>query len=207
MREPIGKPLKHGLGCVQLALLLSCGFGACVAAAANESELVEVEVAGTVDAAAGDVVAVLMDLERFAEWFPSLSRWQVLERDDETALVYGRQDLPWPVADRDYVVEYRWTTQPDGAFRLDAEGRSGVGPSPQADTVRLEQLHSVWLVRPEGVRAAVRYVYRGAPGGRLPDWVSRIGWRSHAGILLEQLEAETLRRVSSSVPAPRAAQD
>ena len=53
------------------------------------------------------------------------------------ALVYGRQALPWPVRDRDYVVRYRWRDAPDEEFALIAESVTDEGPPPRDDVLRV----------------------------------------------------------------------
>ncbi len=192
------KALNQAQRCVYLVALL-CGWLSLVPKLASaESEPIDIEVTGTIDAPYAEVVAVLLDLERFGDWFPSLSRWEVLSRTD-VAVVYGRQDLPWPLADRDYVVEYRWSTDASGEFRLEANGTNGAGPAPFDEVIRLERLRSQWTVRDAGDGSAVRYHYSGDPGGSIPDWIGRIGWRSQAKVLIEQLEGEVTRRRNAPV--------
>lgn len=137
---------------------------------------------------------VLLDVSSFDAWMPGLLRWEVLERAPGALRVYGRHDLPWPLADRDYVVRYAWSEEP-GGFALEARSVAG-GPDPEPRVVRLERVYSRWELRP-GDRGGswVRYTYDGELGGRLPSfWVER-AWRSQAPELLARLEA----RAASSV--------
>lgn len=156
---------------------------------------IEVVVEGVVEAPMLLVRSVLLDLEGLGDWFPATEDWTVLRREPDSALVYGRQVLPWPVRDRDYVVRYRWRDTPEGEFALLAESVTGVGPAPREDAVRVLRLRSEWRIRAEGpARTAVRYHYAGDLGGSLPDWVARIGWQSQTGRVIDGL-AEAVERV------------
>jgi len=113
-----------------------------VRAAADESNVlpIEVEVVGDIAAPLLAVRAVLLDLEGFPRWYPATKEFRVLDRPAaDSALVYGVQALPWPVGDRDYVVEYRWYEESD-AFVLLATARVAADPASPAGVVRVERI-------------------------------------------------------------------
>lgn len=159
---------------------------------------IEVEVAGLVAAPLVRVRAVLLELEGFGGWFPATDEWRVLDRPEpQRATVYGRQALPWPVSDRDYVVAYRWGDE-DGAFWLRATALAGAEPGPRRGVVRVERMETEWWIESTPGGTAVRYRYRGDAGGRLPGWVARVGWRSRTPIVIERLREEVLRDAATS---------
>lgn len=169
---------------VLLLLLLAPGFAAAEPRVAAEAEA---ELAASPEA----VRALLLDLEGFAAWFPTLVEWRVLERGEGQARVYGRQHLPWPVADRDYVARYRWWSE-GGVFRLEAVGETGARPPPPEGVVRLERFRSEWRVAAApGGGARTRYRAEGAVEGRLVRWLTRIAWRGETRRVLDGL-AEAL---------------
>jgi uncharacterized protein YndB with AHSA1/START domain len=190
-----GRRLRRATRTAAAALALA---GAAAADAPPDVDAsVSVEVTGTVPAEPAAVRAALLDLEGFARWFPALDAWRVLSREPGSALVHGRQALPWPVADRDYVVRYRWWDEPDGGFRLEAAGQRDAAPAPGAGTVRLERLRSEWRIAPAaggGTRASYRY--EGEPGP-LPAWVWRLAWRSRTRAVLDGLIGEVERRAAA----------
>ena len=146
------------------------------------------------------VRSVLLDLEGFGRWFPSTAEWRVLERGAGEAVVYGRQALPWPVQDRDYVVRYRWRDEPEGDFVLEATSVTGIGPDPPDGVVRAVAVWSRWRLRAgEGGRTDVHYHYRGDQGGRLPDWVAQAGWESQTWRVIQGL-ADEVARVGADEP-------
>ena len=136
---------------------------------------------------------VLLDLERFPMWIRGLVTWTVLARGAADAVVYGRHDLPWPLADRDYTVRYTWTSE---AERVVLEARSTVeaGPPPVPGVVRLTAVHSIWEVEalaPE--RCRVSYTYNGDLGGTVPRFVQETGWKREARELFQSLGAAIRR--------------
>jgi len=161
-----------------------------------------VEVEGVVEAPVDVVRAVLLDLERFVEWFPSTSEWRVLSPPrDGSARVYGRQALPWPVRDRDYVVEYRWWDEA-GDFVLRADAVRGAEPPATEDSVRVEWMETEWRISATPGGTAVRYRYLGDFGGRLPAFAARFAWRSRAPIVIERLRDQVERVQAERLPGP-----
>ena len=147
-----------------------------------------------IEASFDEVRGVLLDLEGFGRWFPRLREWRVLEHDGTAARVYGRQDFPWPVSDRDYVVRYRWWEGPDGAFFLEARGLAHAAPAAPEGVVRLESLRSLWTLKAEGPHTHASYVYWGATAGRLLDWLARLDARGRTHDVLEGLAGEVAAR-------------
>jgi hypothetical protein len=139
------------------------------------------------------VQRVLVDLDRFPTWIPSLSAWTVLERGAAHAVVYGRHDLPWPLSDRDYTVRYTW--QADATrFVLEARSTAGAGPAPAPGVVRLEAVHSVWEVEAlDPGRSRVTYTYNGDLAGAAPRFVQEAGWKREARQLFQGLDAAIRR--------------
>lgn len=182
-------------------ILLAVWLGASLAAptvraraeSANPLQI-EVEVVGLVAAPESEVRAVLLDLEGFGRWFPATAEWRVLGRSaDGVVRVYGRQALPWPVSDRDYVVEYR-AGEADGGFTLVAVALDTDEPPAPRGVVRVARMRTEWRIRPGSGGTEVSYRYEGDVGGRIPDWAARAGWRSRTPIVIDRLREELSRR-------------
>ncbi len=151
-------------------------------------------VEGVLEAPARDVRRVLLDLELFGRWFPWLAEWRVLARGDQEARVYGRQDVPWPGRDRDYVARYRWG-QDGAAFFLEATGVAEADPPAPRGVERVERFRSEWRVEPgpEG-GSRVRYTAEGPVEGRIRRLLDGFAWRGHSRRVLDGLSAELERR-------------
>lgn len=158
---------------------------------------IQVEVRGIVEAPLGAVRSVLLDLEGFGRWFPATGAWRVLARTaEDAARVYGRQTFPWPVADRDYVVDYRWWDEA-GAFVLLATALTDAEPTSPEGVVRVERMRTEWRVAAAPNGTAVRYRYEGESLGPVPDWVARASWRSRTPLVIEGLRDELSRRAAA----------
>ncbi len=160
----------------------------------SEDALQTFDVAGSLEAPFQAVRAVLLDLESFERWFPAIDAWRVLGRDEEAVRIYGRQSLPWPVQDRDYVVDYRWWEE-DGAFLLEATAVPDAEPAPPDGVVRVEVMRTEWRIEPDGERTRARYRYQGAMGA-LARWLPKIGLRARSRAVLDGLSEELARRAA-----------
>ncbi len=155
--------------------------------------LLRAEAEGVLEASPERVRAVLLDLEGFGRWFPTLVDWRLLTRADAAARVYGRQAFPWPVNDRDYVARYRWWSEGE-VFVLEAVGERGDPPPPEGVT-RLERFRSEWRIEPLGSgRTRARYVAEAPVEGRLSRWIANIAWRSQTRRVIDSLAREVERR-------------
>jgi hypothetical protein len=186
------------------ALLLWAGSPGTTLAQATEASSerpgLAVTVEGEIDAHFMAVRAVLLDVEGLGAWFPGVDEWRVLERRADSMLVYGSQDLPWPVTDRDYVVRYRWEAPSRGLFALEARSERAEAMPRREGRVRVERMLTRWELAPaEGQRSRVRYVYEGGTGLPLPRWVARIGWERRAGAVVEALRTEVARRAGAAI--------
>lgn len=120
---------------------------------------------------AGEVRAVLEDLEAFPLWASRLHTWQVSAQAGPEAIVYGRHDFPWPIRDRDYVVRYRWWSD-QGRFLIEARAVSDANRPAEKGVIRISDMHTTWEVEARKSDVSfVRYTYRGGLGGSLPDFV------------------------------------
>jgi carbon monoxide dehydrogenase subunit G len=175
-------------------LLVAASASAGPPPAGSEDALRTLDVAGSLEAPFEAVRAVLLDLESFQRWFPAIGAWRVLGRDEEAVRIYGRQSLPWPVQDRDYVVDYRWWEQ-DGAFLLEATAVPDAEPPAPDGVVRVEVMRTEWRIEPDGERTRARYRYQGEMSG-LARWLPKIGLRARSRAVLDGLSEELARRAA-----------
>src|SRR5688572_9084321 len=72
-----------------------------------------------IDAGLLEVVAVLHAIERQCEWAPQCKTIRLIRHTGESAsLIYLRNESPWPVEDRDAVLETRIRISPSGTEAL-----------------------------------------------------------------------------------------
>lgn len=172
------------------------------AAPVRAEEPLRVVVDGNFDAPPATVRAVLLDLENFGRWFPWISEWRVLSRNSETVRVYGRQDVPWPGRDRDYVARYRWRSE-DEVFFLEALGVPDAEPKPPRGVTRVHTFRSEWRIGSDGSGGTrARYTAEGPVDGNIRRWLARYQWRSHTRRVMEGMAAELERTRQEATARP-----
>lgn len=124
---------------------------------------------GRVAAPAASIFRRLSDFDALPRLYPWLADIRVLDRGPDTALVYFRYDLPWPLADRDYVAQHHWRTEPSGTIVFSAES-DGRRIAAGGDTVPVEGLIVQMTFAPieRGRATDVVYLFRSDLGGALP---------------------------------------
>ena len=124
---------------------------------------------GRVAAPAASIFRRLSDFDALPRLYPWLADIRVLDRGPDTALVYFRYDLPWPLMDRDYVAQHRWRTEPSGTIVFSAES-DGRRITAGGDTVPIEGLIVQMTFAPieRGLATDVVYLFRSDLGGALP---------------------------------------
>ncbi len=130
-----------------------------------------------IDAPIARLLAVLDDVARRTEWMSRNVESRLLERESGRDVVYLRTDAPWPVADRDMVIEGRLIADPAGhAIRIELRGVAHPKEPPRAQTVRITSLRGHWLLVSDRGGAATRVEYQvfADPGGSLPAWLSNL---------------------------------
>lgn len=141
---------------------------------------------GRVDASAEAIFHRIGNFEGLPKMFPWLDRVSVLERGEDTALVYFHYDLPWPLSDRSYTARHRWWTEPSGAIVLDVEGANELGPPADGD-IRVERVLTriVMTPLPSGTSSEVEYLFRADLAGMLPRAVqAQTAWKVPLNVML-----------------------
>lgn len=126
-----------------------------------------------VDYSMPQLVALIRDTAACPEWANLCKASRVVENLSETELyVYTRNDLPWPVSDRDAVAHVLWTAEEsEGAVRMTARAITGRVP-PVPGVTRLQEADTSWtfVLQPDG-RIQVETQAHVNPGGPMPAWI------------------------------------
>jgi len=132
---------------------------------------------GHVNAPLFHVMAVLEDAEAFPNWVERCAESRELVRTSETSgVLYSRTKVPWPVSDRDVVLDVRFTYDREAG---EVVSRFVATRHPQAPTVngvvRMRRL--VGHVRLKAVgpaRTHITYEVNADPGGMIPKWLAKM---------------------------------
>lgn len=129
---------------------------------------------GNIDAGLFECLAVMDDTARFTEWQFNCVGARILRQLNEfDRIVYNRTDAPWPVSDRDVVLQ---GTVEANLGRKEVISRFSAIASPlqpQIDgVVRMPRLRGFWkFVALDDRHTRATFQIDADPGGSLPDFV------------------------------------
>jgi hypothetical protein len=166
--------------------------------AVSGSNLKEFRGRGVVTASLPAILAVFSDVARATEWMDSCSGSRtVADVSDREKLVYNRTHAPWPVSDRDAVLDNRVTfDEAEKAVRLEFWSVADERAPPVPGVVRMPFLRGHWTLWPasDGKTTRVEYQVHANPGGRLPDWLVNYVSRDLPFRTITGLRAQLRRR-------------
>jgi hypothetical protein len=157
---------------------------------------------GALSVGLAEVAAVLVDLPRQREWVSHLAESRLLEGDPLAhSVVYSRYDLPWPVRDRDAVIESVVTERPmEGEVHVRFRSTTTALAPERPECIRIPLCEGEFtLAQAAPDRVRVTYTIRLDPGGLLPAWLVR-----H---FIRDAPADTLARFRSQVIRTRGQYD
>ncbi len=153
---------------------------------------------GTIEITASPalLVQIIQDVEFHTRWMPNCAESRVIGELDGEFLVYRRTAAPWPVADRDVVLESRLEViRPDAEIDVLFESidESNVPAAPGA--IRMPHVSGSYKLRalPSG-RTRVEYLVDADPGGSLPSWLASATSKDNPLLTLIGLREEVERR-------------
>lgn len=163
----------------------------------------------TIDAPIDDVMKYMLDIGKHTEWMYNCDESRLVKRlSDTRAILYNRINAPWPVKDRDVVVDvdYRYTPQRNAVtfrFRTTREADVPV-PRRVVRIPRLEGFYRFWQETPQRTNAL--YQVEVDIGGNVPDRSARRYARNLPFETLKALRANVQAlRSRGARPAPAAA--
>jgi hypothetical protein len=136
-------------------------------------ELPIIKGVGVVQANIYEILAVMADIDRMCEWLHSCKKARLVSQKDEfDRITYNRFDLPWPLDDRDAVLQSRITVETGKEYILikywDLKNSS---IKPVEDVVRVPQMKGFYKLEKLGdEQTRVTYQGEARPGGLVPDW-------------------------------------
>jgi START domain len=154
----------------------------------------------TIDASLDEILKAMYDIPAHTEWMWKMREARVVKQLSEShGIIYYRVRAPWPIKDRDMVVDvdYRFTPQHNALtirFKQTHEEKVEV-PFWTVRTKRLEGFYRLWI--DEAGKTQVLYQVEVDIGGNVPDFSARNYAR--------KLPFFTLQRLRERVESQRAA--
>lgn len=141
------------------------------------------------------VAQVLLDPDegKKKQWVDMIKEFKVLEAGEMENVCYSSYDLPWPLADRDYVIKSKMTIDNEGNQIL-IDLRSTEHPdAPKTIGVRALLAKSLYRLVPKpGRTTEVTVEIQTDPKGELPKWLVNIIQRGWPAKTLSKMEIQAL---------------
>lgn len=162
-----------------------------------DSPIKEIRVQNMMKTDLSSLVALMKDVDNHKNWTYANKKAEVIERYDAYSWVfYGYSNAPWPVQDRDMVINA--TLSQDPVTRVVTnEGNCNPELLPEKEgVVRVPECRSVWTLEPVGADSVfVTLEIKIDLGGSLPAWL--INMVSHKG------PYQTIKNMEEEVRKPK----
>ncbi len=162
------------------------------------SNLKEFRGVASVKASIDSIIKLFEDTAHGCEWSYKCKEFKELKvKNPDEKFFYFRQELSWPVHDRD-IVDYRIRKQDPNTkvltYRI-SETSEDLYPE-QKDVVRMPYLRILWQFTPKaGGTVEIDYQIHADPGGKVPKWlVNRLSM---------DIPIHTLNRFEEALQDPR----
>lgn len=119
------------------------------------------------------LVDLYFNVSRCSEWRPGCDTSRLLEKVNETTFnIYMAFDNPWPIDDRDYVIQNKLTRNPDsGEVVITFQDLKKALPE-QDCCLRMNRVEGMWTFTPtDDHHVVVTFQSLADPGGSLPTSV------------------------------------
>ncbi len=135
----------------------------------------------------------------YVDWQHNCEEARTIPRPGGSPLTYNRIGSPWPVSDRDVVLESSRMDFDDGRIRMEfRSARVADVPIPRG-VVRMPRLVGSYDLRPTPEGTRVVYTVDSDPGGSLPGWLVRQASKDLPFHTLKNLR----ERVEAGPPPPK----
>jgi hypothetical protein len=126
------------------------------------------------------LLAILLDDEHSKEWAKGADETKVLRKlGPRQEIIYARSRQPWPVKDRDLVMQRTVEVlEPGEAYRVHLVCLPGERPE-LPNVVRMERCETTFVLRAMGALSTeIDYRVHADPGGSFPAWIVRLASKS-----------------------------
>ena len=145
-----------------------------------------------IDAPAERIAEVLKQTEHHTEWMKNCIASETIKSFDANhRIVYNRTDVPWPIWDRDVILDSKFTYEDDKITLTFTNTDPKLRPLPER-VVRMPRLAGSYVLTKLGpATTRVRYTIEADIGGSVPTWLAKR--------VAKEMPYETLYRLRARV--------
>lgn len=139
----------------------------------SDEKLKEIKVVTEMPGTPAQLVAVILDVPNHKNWVYGIQETRLLKKvNDNTIIYYNVADLPWPVSDRDMVLQLTVSKDPNTQYTsIRSKSLQDYLPH-QKGKIRVPYSTASWKIVPLTEKSILaEYTFSVNPGGSLPAWV------------------------------------
>lgn len=143
---------------------------------AGNSNIKAVRVECIINATPSQLTALLLDAKAHEQWvYSTKSSYSIRSTGAGKQLYYSEISMPWPLANREVVVNLSISQQPaTKVLTVKAIAISGELQS-KKDKVRVVRSNVTWTITPLAAnRLKIEYIADADPGGSIPAWITNM---------------------------------
>lgn len=137
------------------------------------SDIKELKFTTEIEASLHAVAAILTDVEGFDNWvYASMESYTIKELSDTEVIYYTSLDFPWPLSNRDLVLQTNFW-QDEKTLAIHSATTSVHDEMEEKDDfIRIKKADLYWTFTPMGNgKVKVEYQLNSDPGGSIPAWM------------------------------------
>ena len=135
-------------------------------------EVKEYKAVTLVKTTADRALKLITDGDNLWKWNYKTSESKIIKTISENEFVFWiKNDLPWPIKNRDLVARVKASYQQDGIITIAISPEDTYTIPEDENAVRIKKFSGRWLVVPQGEYVEITQQLYGDPGGNLPSWI------------------------------------
>ena len=165
-------------------------------------DLPDLKAVSRIKASLFEVIAVIKDVNRRAEWVYRCEASKIVKKYGEfEVLLYHKTYSPWPASDRDAAIKTQlYEIEPERQYLAHFRGiKSRLIPE-KDDTIRLPLIEGYYLIKyisPQ--ETGVTYFVHLDPGGYLPHWLVKMTSRDFPTKTIMGLRKQVKKTIKSKI--------
>ncbi len=138
----------------------------------DSSKIKEYKAVTQINTSVEQALSIILDGNRLADWNYKTSESKTIRKiTDDEYIFWMKNDLPWPVKNRDNVTHVKVNKISKDSIRVDlAPDRTNAVPEMDG-MIRVTNFKGFWLVSQKGDKVEVIQQLYGDPKGNLPSWI------------------------------------
>jgi hypothetical protein len=139
----------------------------------RHDNLVELHLLTEFNSTTDNLINQLMNIPNYVNWVYGNKRSFIIKKINDHDIIYFTEaHLPWPIADRDLVIELTITpASATNPLTIIAKSIDGILP-PKPHFIRVPYSVATWHVIPvPGNKIKIDYTFSLDPGGSIPSWL------------------------------------